>query len=83
MQLLILWREAQAAQRRLRDTFRDSRKPSQELTLEKWQYFVSTMHDVHLRAQGRERASVLATCHSSVCVKKGGFPTQHARPRIA
>ena len=33
MQLLILWCEAQAAQRRLRDTFRDSSKPNEEPTL--------------------------------------------------
>jgi hypothetical protein len=32
MQLLILWCEAQAAQRRVRDTFRDSRKLNEELT---------------------------------------------------
>jgi hypothetical protein len=33
MELLVLWCEAQAAQRRLRDTFKDSSKPNEELTL--------------------------------------------------
>src|ERR1700747_2525915 len=30
MELLVLWCEAQAAQRRLRDTFKDSSKPNEE-----------------------------------------------------
>jgi hypothetical protein len=30
MELLVLWCEAQAAQRRLRDTFRDSSQPNEE-----------------------------------------------------
>jgi hypothetical protein len=33
MELLVLWCEAQAAQRRLRDTFKDSSKPNEEARL--------------------------------------------------
>jgi hypothetical protein len=33
MELLVLWYEAQAAQQRLRNTFRNSSEPNKELTL--------------------------------------------------
>ena len=54
MQLLILWGEAQAAQRRLRDTFRDSSKPDEELTL----------NPLARHLQGVGRPEALARIHS-------------------